>query len=500
MNLFKIAWRSVQQRRLSSALTGLSMALGVALVVIVLVILNTVEDTFRKNSGSWDMILGAKGSKLQVVLNTVYHLSTPVENVPYSFYKEWETKFQSPIFVSQLGNVAVIPVCMGDSYQGHRVVATIPRMFQVPYAGNLEYEFAAGRAFKDIPGNNEAVAGSVAAHKLGLKVNDKIRPAHGISDETDLKDHDAFTVVGVLAPTGTPNDRAIFINMESFYLQEGHALSEELANQRAQQNGQSRSQDDNKEPTNEDQSQDSGDQGGGNQDAGEQATASNRHWNVRPVAFTENTLQEQEDGQSHAGHGQAEALPEELREVTAILIRFDPEQTALSSMYSMKMVKDINKGNVAQAVLPLKEITDLFNTFIGPLKGLLMFLAVLIVVVAGIGIMVGIYNTMNDRRRDIAVMRALGAGQVTVMAVILFESLILAVGGGLFGFLLGHVAVGIVSSSISGTTGVEIPMWFLTWQEMVLLPGLVILAALAGFWPALSAYRTDVSKSLTATP
>ena len=90
MSLWKIAWRSIQQRALASTLTSVSMGLGVALVVAVLVIHGAVADSFRHNAGlGYDMIVGAKGSKLQLVLNTVYYLSSPVENIPYSYYKEF---------------------------------------------------------------------------------------------------------------------------------------------------------------------------------------------------------------------------------------------------------------------------------------------------------------------------------------------------------------------------------------------------------------------------
>src|SRR6185295_11493141 len=117
MSLWKIAWRSIQQRALASTLTGLSMALGVALVVAVLVIHGVVSQSFQGNSGlGYNLIVGAKGGKLQLVLNTVYYLSSPVENIPYSYYKEFsEGRFKA--YCDR-----VIPVCLGDYYQDFRVV------------------------------------------------------------------------------------------------------------------------------------------------------------------------------------------------------------------------------------------------------------------------------------------------------------------------------------------------------------------------------------------
>ena len=90
MSLWKIAWRSIQQRALASSLTGLSMALGVMLVVAVLVIHGVINESFLNNAGlGYNLIVGAKGGRLDLVLNTVYYLARPVENIPYSYYQEF---------------------------------------------------------------------------------------------------------------------------------------------------------------------------------------------------------------------------------------------------------------------------------------------------------------------------------------------------------------------------------------------------------------------------
>ena len=90
---------------------------------------------------------------------------------------------------------------------------------------------------------------------------------------------------------------------------------------------------------------------------------------------------------------------------------------------------------------PIREINSLFELFVGPMQMLLLALTVLIVVVAGIGILVSIYNSMSERRREIAVMRALGAGRETVMLIVLLESILLSLAGGLLGWVLGHLLI-----------------------------------------------------------
>ena len=216
MSLWKIAWRSIQQRAVSSSLTALSMALGVALVVTVLVIMGVVSNSFTQNAEGFDLIVGAKGGKMQLVLNTVFHLSQPIENVPWSYYQQFREGKYAPMVQT------AIPVCMGDNYEGFRVVGTTPEMFDdFEYRQGKFYKFADGRNFEQ-DAFFEGVIGSLVARRTGLKVGDHFEPTHGISGEDGHK-HDSFEVVGILEPTGTPNDRAVFVNMEGFFLLEGHA-------------------------------------------------------------------------------------------------------------------------------------------------------------------------------------------------------------------------------------------------------------------------------------
>lgn len=444
MSLWKIAWRSVEQRPLASILTGFSMALGVALVVSVLVIYGAVRDSFQRSAQGYHLIVGAKGGRLQLVLNTVFHLSQPIENIPWSYYKEFtEGKFKPYTAVA-------IPYCLGDNYKGYRVVGTSPEMFSaLEYAPGEKYQFSAGRNFEQ-DHFFEAVIGSLVARNTGLKVGDTFQPTHGIStDEKQGKQHDPFEVVGVLAPTGTPNDRAVFVNLEGFLLLEGHAKPVE-------------------------------------NDAAATAAAS------------EAAHAEPADREEHAAHTDTvdhhEPLPENQREVTSILV------LATNDITSQALFQAVNEGNVAQAAAPAREVSNLFEGIVGFVQVVLLALTVLIIVVAGIGIMVSIYNSMSERRHDIAVMRALGARRSTVMIVTLLESVLLSLLGGVAGVLLGHGLIGLLDPILVAQTGVSIGFLQFSPVELALIPGLVALASLAGFLPALAAYRTDVSKALNASP
>ncbi len=220
MSLWKIALRSLQYRRLASGLTALSISLGVALVVGVMVIHAVVDQSFKRSAQGYDLIVGAKGSRLELVLSTVYYLGKPIGMVPYDYFLELtEGRFAPEVDLA-------VPCCLGDNYQGYRVVGTTPDMFnELEYRGGEKYRFREGENF----GWGEyyhAVIGATVARKTGLKVGDTFQPGHGETPEQGEK-HKPFTVVGILAPTGTPNDRALFVNIEGFWEIHAHGHYDE---------------------------------------------------------------------------------------------------------------------------------------------------------------------------------------------------------------------------------------------------------------------------------
>lgn len=495
------------------------MALGVTMVVAVITIHGVVDESFRNNTNlSYNMIVGAKGGKLQLTLNTVYYLSQPVENVPYDFFLEFfpaerrQAEYANSLraaaaeaqraalelahLQADLGGAPgaislahtagreafdkatikaldqqrggkyalftqlAVPLCLGDYYGQFRCVGTTPAFFnELKHGKNNEdpYTFSAGRNFEHFNeehGYFEAVVGATVAREMKVKVGDVINPTHG---DPDGHTHgQGFTVVGILDPTGTPNDRAVFVNMEGFYLMDDHAKPLEQGEE-------------------------------GEETSGDSTT-------VEPSAAK-----------------RPDPLPTEQREITAMLVR------TTSPLVTPGLQNTINEGPFAQAVLPIQEIYNLLEFIVGPIKKLLLGLTLMICAVSGISILVSIYNSMSERRRDIAVMRALGANRTQVSLVILCESIILSVGGGLLGMLAGHTLNWSASRMVEEQTGVQIgfttfaPGWrisellgrpgSLAWDpgvspEILLVLGLVLLAIGAGFFPAISAYRTDVSKSL----
>ena len=294
-------------------------------------------------------------------------------------------------------------------------------------AGDRAYEFAQGRNFQtDSPENGffEAVLGSMVAKEERLSVGDEISPSHGVpgGHQHERK----FKVVGILRPTGTPNDRAAFINIEGFYLMEDHATPLDQFEM-------------------------------GQGESGEQRAVSGD-----PKAESGEPRAESRKPKAESGEPKAESrkpsdqskspppLPLNERAVSGILVR------TVSPMVSAGLVQQIDRGKTAQAVLPVREIFNLFDNIVGPIQAVLLLLTVMICIVSGLSILVSIYNSMNDRRHEIAVMRALGASRGAVFRIVLLEAILLALGGAAIGIAAGHGLIEAGSDIIEEKTGVQI--------------------------------------------
>jgi putative ABC transport system permease protein len=421
------------------------MSLGVALVVSVIVIHNVISDSFNRSAQGYDLIIGPKGSALEVVLSTVFYLKAPVGTVPREFLDELETgKYSNAV-------EHAIPVTIGHHYRMCPVIGTSQDFFtKLEFMGGKKYVFTEGRNF-ETDAHYEAVVGARAKIKGGLKLGDEFRPADlgDYSDAAnDQEDHSPFKVVGFLGATGTPNDNAIFVNINGFYGMHDIPVPEDGT-------------------------------------SGEDGTEEDEDHDHDFSAILVMTKQVSAGSKLTTEDLLSGNIPDAEQ-----MNRMRPDLAA------MALPALIDKTGDAQAVSPSKEITFLFDNMIGNVQVVLIMLAVLVIVVAGIGMMVSIYNTMNERRQEIAIMRALGARRTTVMAIILLESILLSLGGGILGVLIGHGLIGIINPWISAYTGIVVELWKFQWSELILIPGLVILASVTGYLPAVVAYKQDVASSL----
>ena len=412
--LMALVRRSLRQHALSSAITIGSVGLASGLTMSVFAINHQTYEAFTGGEAGFDAVLGARGSQLQLVLNTVFHLETSPGNIPWSLYREMAA---SP-------RVALaVPYAVGDNYQGYRIVGTTAEMF-------TKFRYRSGQGFEVEPGGrvfdetkSEAVVGSYAARRLGLRVGDTFSPYHGLNFDERQRHKEQFTVVGVLQPTSSPSDRVIWIPIEGIYRMSGHVLR-------------------------------------GSGDV------------FRP-----------EEGQ---------VISDEHREVSAVMLKFTTPQAGFTFSQLIN-----GQGRVATLAWPIGRVmAELFDR-IGWVSRVLTLVAYLVVVVAAASILASIYNTMNERRREFAILRALGARRGTVFGVIVLEASTIAAAGAAIGFL---VYAGILSAAfvvVRAQTGVVLDVLRFDHALWATPVGMVMLGAAAGLVPALKAYRTDVASNLT---
>ena len=450
MQLWKIAYRSIQHRSLSSLLTAFSLSLGVALVVLVIVILGVISSAFNRGSQGYDMIVGPKGNPLDIVWSTVFYNRAPVGTVPAKYLNDLLNGEYAP-FVEE-----AIPITIGHNFKTTVIVGTTPKFFtKLTFFDSRglkrPYHCSKGKFFEESD-TFSAVVGSTAALNTGLQLGEKFRPVA----EGESMEHPPFTVVGILRPTGTPNDNVIFININGFYDMHGMPTD-----------------------AHDDDDEDEDHSGHAHDEKGE--CLHNNDYSAILVVFKQRLQTRNIDMTSVKETGEIDST------------KFDRSHTDVGAMALPEL---FNQKPDVQAVLPVREISGFLENVVGNVRLILVLLAVIVVIVAGIGMMVSIYNTMNERRQEIAIMRALGARRITVMMIIMLESVLLSFGGGLFGILIGHVMLQLIGPWISSYSGVVMNAWSFHWTEVTLIPGLLVLAAFIGYLPAAVAYRQDVATSL----
>ncbi|MCP4788128.1 MAG: ABC transporter permease [Fuerstiella sp.] len=453
MNLFSIAWKSVKQRKVASLLTALSVALGVMLMVVVLVIAGAVDGALNQRSIAYDLIIGAKGSDLQLVLSSVYRVQPPIANLPY-------------MYLEQLRNdrriETAIPLAFGDftkpEHGGFPIVGTTNEYFLNEYTPGKMFEVADQEGTRQLSELYDAVIGSQVAYRNDWKVGDQFSIVHGSADSEESHD-ELFTIVSVLRQTGTPNDRSVFLNLEAVYILDGHQKPIDEVETRLQDFY-------------------------GNDPERLNITLGQME------ELKKRRAKGQEIGDESMGYGLD--TPDAMKEITAVYVKTREVFDAISLQSQLK------NGSKAMAVNPIRPIKRLMTSFVGPIMSALMVLTGMIIVVSGISIFVSIYNSMSDRKREIGIMRALGARRSSVFSIILAESTVLCVGGGLMGWLIGHGLSVAFAPYVSAESGLLLDGWALNPMEFVLFPVLLVLGALVGFLPAMTAYRTNVADALTS--
>lgn len=464
MNLFQLVIKQMRQRALSTWLTLLSVMLGVALAVVIMLIQRESAKLFGQTDYGFDVLVGAKGSPLQLVLNTVYHIDRSPGNIPYSLYKDLSAggKF------FPLARTA-IPIAVGDNYKSHRIVGTSPRLFgfdedgvtriapdrAFEYRPGRKYQIAEGKLFH--PKRFEAVIGAEISKLTGLKIGDKFRASHGLAETASPDEHnEEWKVTGILAPTQTAADRVLYIPLISFYAMSGH---------------------------------------------GDAMTAQSAIRQGADIATLNKPTTVPDDEEHHGGldytvnnDGDITInLPEKDLALSAVLVK-----TRGSAHAAFQLMYAINNGNTAAAVNPASVMREFFNTFLKPTTAAWGAVAYLVNLVAIVAILVSIYNSVSARMREVAILRALGATRRRILSIICLEAGLIGLVGALLGLAIGHGLGFVASGYLERSIGETLRWWIISPMEWWYVGGVALVAVLAGLVPALKAYRTSVAENLVA--
>ena len=397
MTLPLIIYRSLRQHALSTVITAGSIALACGLLMCVWMVKTQSQAAFTQTNTGFDAVLGARGSKLQLVLNAIFHLEASPGNLSAA---EVESVRRMPMIKT------AIPIAVGDNLRGFRLVGTVPELFtNVEYAPGKKFTVrAGGKLFAT--NQKQAVAGSFAAARLGLKVGDTFRPFHGLAFDPKAEHADDFVITGILEPTNTPVDRVIWIPLAGLQLMSGH-----------------------------------------------------------DAKFA--------------------------TDVSAVLIQLRAP-TAGFMLDTM-----INKqGNKMTFAYPLGAIiAELFGK-IAWFDQVLTLVAYLVALVAAGSVLASIYNSMSARRRDLAILRALGARRRMIFGAVLAEAACIGALGSVAGFAVYLGLFAGVAGVVRAQTGVVLDLWARHPVLWICPVAMVGLCALGGIVPALKAYGTPVAETL----
>ena len=453
----RLAFRSLRSRLLTTSLTIVSIALSVTLLVGIENVRAGVRESFAGTIRGTDLIVGARGGTLQVLLSSVFGIGSPAGSVKLATFERWKA------------HPAVkwaVPYSLGDSHRGFRVVGTTPEFFQrYRFRQNSPVTFATGQAFAgDGDGDGDVVIGSEVAERLHYTIGTHVTVTHGMRDiGTSSHESHPFIVVGILNRTFTPIDRSVYITLAGIEaMHEGFekplvTFAEEKA---IVMPG---------------------------------ATPPPGTPMVMPGASARSAPPKVPAKETATKAARAELKHDHANDqITAFFIGTKNRFEAL--MLQREMNTDLVEP--LTAVIPGVALGELWQSIGGAEVGLRV-IAIFAVAIGLTGMLVSLYSSLEARRREMAIFRAVGAGPRTIVSLLVLESGLLAFLGCVIGVAFVYAGLMLGQSPIEQRFGLHLsirPLGATEWTylAMVFFAGIVI-----GFVPAIKAYRTSLVDGLS---
>lgn len=441
--LLSLAWRSLRNRAVTSILTVLAVALSITLLLGVEQARRGMRESFTGTIKGTDLVVGARGGTLQLLLGAVFGIGSPTGSVPYSVYEQWSR---------HKAIKWTVPLAIGDSHRGYRVIGTTPGLFEHwRYRSSGTLQFAQGRV---LAGASDVVLGSEVAERLGYALGATVTVGHGLNAVAGLGDHEAhpFTVVGILARTFTPLDRALFVTLDG--IEAMHASGEAPA---------------------------------------------------MPGAGAPPAMPGASPAPALAGAEAPAVMPGAAPPPAAVNV-FEDQPRALSAFLvgtktryeTLRLQREINqyKAEPLTAVIPGVTLGELWKT-LGTIEGGLRLVGALTIVVGLIGMLVALYSSLEARRREMAVLRAVGARPAMIVSLLVLESGLLTLLGCVLGVGLVMGGFAVAQGVIEARTGVHIAVQAPGALEWAYIGVVLASGVLVGLVPAWRAYRSSLADGLS---
>ena len=417
MIILRLAWQSIMNRKFTTMLTILSIAVSVMLLLGVEKVRTSARSSFINTISGTDLVVGARTGGVQLLLYSVFHIGDATANVTWKTVEDIKKRNEVKW---------IIPIALGDSHRGYRVVGTSREYFErFRYRRDIPLEFLEGHEFSDL---FDTVLGSDVARSLNYKIGDEIVLAHGSGPISIGKDHGdtPFRVSGILASTGTPVDRVVHVSMEAI-----EAIH---------------------------------------------------------IGWETGTFIEQENKKSVEDLRKMDLSP---KAVTAMYVGLKSRM----STFSLQRWINTYLQEPLIAILPGVVFGELW-LMIGNVEKALLIVSAMVVFTAILGMIISLLASLNERRREMAILRAVGAKPIQVFVLFTAEATTIALLGVMIGFFALYSILFLIQPFIESLTGLYMDITLPERNEIILMITIVFAAALAGIIPALRAYRTSLSDGL----
>lgn len=410
-----LSFKSLINRKFISFLCILSIALSLALFLLVEKLRRGVEEGFTNAISNADLIVGARSGPLQLLLYSVFHIGSPTNNIRYSSFED----------IKNDPSVEwTIPISLGDSYKGHRVVATNEDFYK-------NYQFRDNQHLKISKGSwginiFDVVLGSQVASKQKLDVSSSIVLSHGIS-QTSILDHDntPFKVIGILKPTGTPLDKSVFITLEGM-------------------------------------------------------EAIHLGWSNGVPNYDDET-----------DYSKIDKSKLHVEQLTSFIIR---TKNRFGLLHLNRSINNYEKEPLI-GIIPAMALTELWS-LLDQVEKAFLGISFFVIGIGFLSILISLYMSLNERQREMAILRSIGVSAREITFMLLTEAAILSLMGALFGFVMQYLALSLLKPILENEYSLYIPVGAPTIREFVVIILFIVLGAISGLIPAVKAYRTSLNSGL----